>query len=1095
MTEIERLQQAIAALEAQRDLLGEAVVEAGLAPMRERLRTLQSRAAQQQRKQVSILFADASGFTSLSERVDAEDVTETMNRLWQLVDGVIVSFGGRIDKHIGDAVMAVWGMETAAENDAEQALRAALRMQHDVQQAGLCLGGAPLQLRVAVHSGAAFLSSIGAAGEYTVMGDTVNTASRLQHVAPVGSVILSAETYELVRGIFNVQLLPPVLLEGKSEPVQAYLALSPKPRAFRMGTRGLEGIHTRMVGRAAELNALQTAFEAIVHGAPTQCLTVVGDAGIGKSRLLFEFENWLELKTFSIRFFKGRASPEMQHLPYALLRDVFAFRFQIRETDTPAVARQKFEEGICAEFAEQGMMRAHWIGQFLGFDFSGSPYLQGLDAQQLRNRAVTALQEFLSAAANRPLVLFFEDIHWADDSSLALLTALFTAPPSIPLLVVCLTRPTLFERAPQWGSDWAQHQFLRLQALSREESRTLVTEILQRAVEVPEALRELVVGGAEGNPYYLEELIKMLIEDGVILKGEVQWQINPARLMQVRVPRTLAGVLQARLDSLTPDERRCLQQASVLGRVFWDGALAHLAQTEVGLAEALHSLEQRELIFKRPNTAFGGCVEYTFKHALLRDVTYESVLKRERRGYHARAAEWLQSNGGERSREYIGLMAQHLELAGDLERAAVLLKQAGEQAAQQFANAEALQALHHALELTNPQNRRQRFEIGMAVENVLNLVGQRAAEVEEALAQLQTLAEEMEDPSAQSAAALRLSHFAEINGDYPRAIQAADFAVQQGQLAGNPALLAEGYLLWGRGLWRQGRLEDAVERLQQALAAARPADVLPVQAGALRTLGAIRFHQGDYSEVQVIYQQALQLYERIGDRRGYGSALNNLGDIARQQGGYTQACEYFQRSLQISREIGERWSENIALLNLALVCFVLESYAEGLEYATQARRLAEEANYRSALGFALTGQGNCLTGLGRYEEAEAALQACVQMRSEMGEFNTCMETRAGLARLYLAQGKLALALQQVEEILAYLQNNSLNGTDEPFRIYWTCCEVLKKAGDVRRGPLLNQARQLLLQQADRMQDPALRRSFLENVTIHARLLAMAQAAT
>lgn len=1089
MTEIERLQQAIAALEAQRAVLGEAVVEAGLAPMRERLRMLQSRFASQQRKQVSILFADASGFTGLSEGVDAEDVTEVMNRLWQLVDGVIVAFGGRIDKHIGDAVMAVWGMEAAAENDAEQALRAALQMQHDVQQSGLCLGGVPLQLRVAVHSGFAFLSSVGETGEYTVMGDTVNTASRLQHAAPVGGVILSAETYELVRGIFNVQLLSPMRLEGKSEPVQAYLAINVKPRAFHMATRGLEGIHTRMIGRTTELNALQSAFEQVVQGAQAQCLTVVGDAGIGKSRLLFEFENWLELKTISIRFFKGRASPQMQHLPYALLRDVFAFRFQIRETDAPAVARQKFEDGICAEFAEQGAIRAHWIGQLLGFDFGGSPYLQGLDAQQLRDRAVIALKEFLCAAANRPMVLFLEDIHWADDSSLALLTALFSTPLSIPLLVVCLTRPTLFERTAQWGNGWARHRFLRLQALSREESRALVMEILQRAVEVPEALRELIVGGAEGNPYYLEELIKMLIEDGVIVKGEPEWRINPARLMQVRVPRTLAGVLQARLDSLTAEERRCLQQASVLGRVFWDGALAYLAQEPAGLMEMLHLLEQRELIFKHPNSAFGGCLEYTFKHALLRDVTYESVLKRERRSYHARAAEWLQLNGGERSREYLGLMAQHLELAGELERAALLLKQAGEQAAQQFANAEALQALEHALELTDPQKKRQRFEIGLALENVLNLIGECATQVEQALCQLQTLAEEMDDPQAKAAVALRLSSFSEINGDYPRAIEAACFAVQQ---AAGPDLLAEGYLLWGRGLWRQGRLDEAVERLQQALDAARSADVLPVQAGALRTLGAIRFHQGQYAQVQEIYQQALQLYERIGDRRGYGSALNNLGDIARQQGEYSQACEYFQHSLQISREIGERWSENIALLNLALVSFVLGAYAEGLEYATQARNLAEAANYRSALGFALVGQGNCLTGLGRYEEAEAALQASVQIRTEMGELSTSMEARAGLARLYLAKQEPALALQQVEEILTYLQTNSLNGSDEPFRIYWTCCEVLEAVGDGRRGPLLRQARELLLQQAEQMQDTAVRRSFLENVTVHAQLLAMAE---
>jgi len=1097
MNEIESLEQAIQALETQRALLGDAVVEAGLAPMRERLQSLRRQGAEQQRKQVTILFADASGFTAASALQDPEEVTETMNALWQRVDGVILEYGGTIDKHIGDAVMAVWGMTTTSEDDAERAVRAALSMQQVVKEANLQLGGSPLQIRIGLHSGMAFLGAVGAAGEYTVMGDTVNTASRLQHVAPVGGVILSNETYQLVRGIFDVQPLDPVRLEGKTEPMQAYLALRAKQRAFRMSTRGLEGIRTRMIGRAAELFILQNALQSVMTASRHQVITVIGDAGIGKSRLLYEFENWLELQSMPIRYFKGRASPETQRLPYGLLRNMFAFRFQINETDSPAAARQKFEQGVAAVLStldpEQAAIRAHFIGQLIGFDFSASPYLQGVDAQQLRNRAYLYLTEFVRAAAQLTMVLFLEDIHWADDSSLNLLTTLLSADFDRSLLVVCLARPTLYERYADWGTGLPRHTPLRLNALSRDDSRLLVTEILQKAGQVPEVLREMVVGGAEGNPFYVEELIKMLIEDGVIVKGEEEWQIDATRLVQVRVPGTLAGVLQARLDSLGLAERHCLQQASVIGRVFWDDALAHLAGEGIDLTTALQTLVQRELIFQRPISVFAGAHEYTFKHALLREVTYESVLKRDRRIYHARAAEWLLAHGGERSREYTGLVAQHLELAGETIRASILLLQAGQQAAQHFANSEALQYLDRALALTPAANQSQRFEILMAQENVLNLLGHHAVQVSAALDVLQSLAEEMGSPNALAAAALRRSSFAEINGDYPTAIQAGRTAVEQARLAGNPAQEAEGYYLWGRGLWRQGRLDEALESMDRALEKARPAGVLPVQAGALRTMGAIQFHQGNYSQVFTIYEEAIKLYTEIGDRRGYGSAVNNLGDINRQLGNYVRAREYFEQALHTSREIGERWSECIGLLNLCLVAQHQNDPPAALDYAQQALNLAQESGYRSAESFALVGKGNALLALDRLDEALASIQASIDLRTELGEQNMIMESRSTLARVHLAQQDIPAALAQVEIILNYLQQNSVDGADEPFRIYLTCCHVLQAAADPRYPAVLQEALRLLQAQADRITDPDLHQSFLCNVAAHMELVRLAAA--
>jgi class 3 adenylate cyclase len=579
--EAERLEQAIAALEAQRSALGDAVVEAGLAPMRERLEALRRKSpTSQQRKQITVLFADISGFTSLSEASDAEDVTETINTLWGLLDNVILEHGGVIDKHMGDAVMALWGAQTAREDDAERAVRAALEMQHVIQGAGLQINNSPIQMRIGVHTGPVFLSAVGLTGEYTAMGDTVNTSSRLQHLAPLGQVVISHDTYPHVRGIFDVSPLPVVHVEGKAEPLQAYRVEGAKQRAFRMGTRGLEGVLTRMVGRDEDLQALQEAVRGLLQDGKRRLVTIVGEAGIGKSRLLYEFENWLELQPERFRFFKGRASPEMQSQPYALIRDLLAYRFGIQENDPLGAVRRKMEQGLAetgalylrglqiaapasslvpsaqapvqAQSIQSAIeMRAYFIGQLLGYNFGSTvsgPASPGGDARQLRDRALLYLSEFFQANAQaRPTLVFLEDIHWADSQSLSVAETLAkdtggadlpgVANAACPLLIVCLTRPSLFERHSEWDLEGSPGRLqagfarqLTLTPLSKDASRQLVTEILQKATQVPEALRELIVSGAEGNPYYVEELIKMLIDDGVIVREAEFWRVEPDRL-------------------------------------------------------------------------------------------------------------------------------------------------------------------------------------------------------------------------------------------------------------------------------------------------------------------------------------------------------------------------------------------------------------------------------------------------------------------------------------------------------------------------------------------------------------------------------------
>ena len=373
--------------------------------------------------------------------MDAEDVSDIMNALWERLDKAIVEHGGTIDKHIGDEVMALWGTETAREDDPEWAIRAALAMQteltafrHD-QSFDLAQDRqVDLAMRIGINTGPVLLGKVGTTGECTAMGDTVNLASRLEGAAPVGGILISHDTYRHVRGVFDVQVLEPIEVKGKREPIQVYVVERAKPRAFRMGRRGVEGVETRMIGREAELKQLQDALYAAMEEGEQQMVTITGETGVGKSRLLYEFENWVELLPERIRYFKGRASPEMQNLPYALIRDLFSFRFQIQDSDRARVVWQQVEAGVGEVLGtnERGQMRAHFIGQLLGFDFSDSPHLQGTldDAKQLRDRALIYLTEFFQATTElAPTIIFLEDVHWADDSSLDVINHLARTTP------------------------------------------------------------------------------------------------------------------------------------------------------------------------------------------------------------------------------------------------------------------------------------------------------------------------------------------------------------------------------------------------------------------------------------------------------------------------------------------------------------------------------------------------------------------------------------------------------------------------------------------------------------------------------------------
>ena len=533
-TDREQLEQAIIALENQRTILGDVVVDAALVSMREKLSALKPAQPIEQRKQITVLFADLSGFTPMAERMDVEDVGQIMSAYFAAVTPAISKHGGIIEKFIGDAVMAVFGLAQAHENDPENGVRAALEMQQalvELNERMTAEWGFRLGMRIGVNTGPVVAKYLGGARErdFTVVGDTVNLTNRLEKAAPVGGVLISHDTYRHVRGIFAVLEQEPLRVKGKVRPVHTYLVQQAKPRAFRMLTRGVAGIETRMVGRDAELLMLQNMFRDAIEDAEVNVVTIVGDAGVGKSRLLYEFEKWIELLLGGNLVFQGAChAGDGGDALRPHVRRMFALRFEILESDSAAEVREKFRAGMAATLNSD---QADLVGQLLGLDFSTSQAVQArLGSESFGELATAHLTKYLRAIASEPTVIFLEDIHWADDSSLDLLDHLVAAVPDTRLLVVCLARPSLFERRPSWGEGQEIHTQINLKPLSRRASRALVGEILQKARDVPTDLRDLIVEGAEGNPFYVEELIKMLIEDGVIVHGEEHWWVELDRL-------------------------------------------------------------------------------------------------------------------------------------------------------------------------------------------------------------------------------------------------------------------------------------------------------------------------------------------------------------------------------------------------------------------------------------------------------------------------------------------------------------------------------------------------------------------------------------
>ena len=1106
-----QLQATITALESQRAVLGDAVVDMAVAPLRAKLAALTAVAAApevalQTLKQVTILFLDIVGSTALSQHLDPEEIHEVMDGALSRCTSIVQAHAGKVLQYAGDNLLAVFGADESREDDPERAVRCGLALLaqglvlgHEVAQAH---GHAGFNVRVGLHTGGVLLGG-GVDAEGSIRGIAVNIAARMEQTAPAGALRISQDTFHHVRGLFEFEVQPPIAVKGVDEPITTYLVSRAKPRAFHGATRGIDGADSRMIGRDAELAILKDAHQRLLHARQLSVVSIVADAGVGKSRLLLEYTQWSAAQSARFITVQGRAEPRTQSQPFGLLRDLFGRWVQIADGDNLQAAKDKFEQFIAPLFDDEdgpdlAQSHAHLLGHLIGLNFSDSRHVKGLhdDPKQVRSRAFhTAAQVFrrVQVRHQQPIVLELDDLHWSDDGSLDFLFYLARVNRDVPMLVVVLTRHTLFERRSDWSAFDSLQQRIHLQPLDKGSSHLLASELLKKLPDIPAELSELIIGRSEGNPFYMEELVKMLVDHGAIETGPERWILHSERLLATPVPSTLTGVLQARLDGLPAAERLALQEASVIGLVFWDQALAAL---DAKAPLALPALVQRVLAVPSQDASMDGVREYSFGHQIMHDVTYETLLKRTRRELHARAAAWLSGLIGARASDFLGATAEHYEKAGDHPQACEYFARAAEQARSRFAHEAALAYVTRALALLGaadgPASQLLRWRLLDARERTLELQGRRPEQRID-LDALQAVADALDDDHRRAELATRRSMLALRGGDYASQASAAQDALMLATRAHDDERRLNAQRLLADAYTRQGDAAAGRALVNEGLAEARALGLRGLESRFLNALTVIAGHQQDLVAMLETSQQATLIRRELGDRRNEAIGLATIGGAWLELGEFDQAATHLREALKLHRAVGDRALEPIALANLSQLTLCQGDATTAREHAQAAHDIAHAVQAKDLLALALWSLGNAELALQNLAQADAAFEQAHAVASSIHSASV-HDATAGRARVALAQGDTPTALRHVEVLMAHLAaGGTLDGTIGLRQIQLTCQQALTAAGDARAHDMLARAHAHMQAEVATISDARLQQTFLNQVPENRAILAAWQA--
>ncbi len=962
-----------------------------------------------ERRLVSVLFADLVGFTAASEARDAEATRELLSRYFDTCRRLITLYGGTVEKFIGDAVMAVWGTPTATEDDAERAVRAALDLVAAVTALGDEAGATSLHARAAVLTGEAAVT-IGAEGEGMVAGDIVNTASRIQGIAEPGQVLVGEATRRATEATIVYEDAGLHELKGKGGLVPAWRALRVVSGA--RGTLKSQGLEAPFVGRDRELRLIKDLFHDSESGGRAHLISVTGIAGIGKSRLAWEFYKYFDGIAQLTYWHRGRCLSYGEGVTYWALADMVRMRARIFEEEEPASARSKLQEIVTETFSDEADRRfveprlAHLLGLEEGIGYE-------------RDDLFAAWRLFFERLSDTyPVVMSFEDMQWADDSLLDFIEYLLDASRSSPILVLTHARPELHERRPTWGAGRRNFTSLYLEPLPADAMEELLTGLVPG---LPEEVRSQILERAEGIPLYAVETVRMLLDRGLLVQEGAVYR-PAAKIDALEVPETLHALIAARLDGLPPEERRVLQDAAVLGKTFTKRALAALsALSDEALEPLLASLVRKEVLGVQADPRSPEHGQYGFLQDLVRHVAYETLSKRERHARHLAAAAHLEASFSDEE-EIVEVLASHYldayrelpdaEDSGEIKaKAREMLRRAGERAASLAAAREAQRYFRQAAELTDEPLVRAELD------EKAGRMAWRRGHSEEAMALLGEALAVLEPEGLVRPAARIAGVLAEIDFRENRANDAVERLERAlADLGGlDPdEVVAETSAQLGRFLMLTSRYDEAAERLEVALELAEALRLPEILTQALTSKATLFTRSNRLEEARILLEGSLATARAHDLPAPTIRAVNNLAVVHESADRFRAAFDICSDGLEVSRRIGDRIWEEIFLIGPISALTLIGRWDEAFARAAEGDGVLGEATR------APDGVPTFLIAIdcwrGNLEAARRRLED-VAWLSE-GEVQAWTGYRVHEAQVLRAEGKPREALETLESVLA-----------------------------------------------------------------------------
>jgi class 3 adenylate cyclase/tetratricopeptide (TPR) repeat protein len=958
------------------------------------------------RKTVTVVFSDVTGSTALGERLDPESLRRVMGRYFDEMKAVVESHEGTVEKFIGDAVMAVFGIPIVHEDDALRAVRAAAEMRERLSALNGELErdwGVRIEVRTGVNTGEV-VAGDGSGGQRFATGDAVNVAKRFEEAAPPGEILLGETTWRLVRDAVEVEQLEGLSLKGKAEPVNAYSLQSIEPQAAGRARR----LDSPMVGRERESSLLEHAYERVVGDRACHLFTVLGSAGVGKSRLIAEFLGALGENATVVR---GRCLPYGEGITFWPVLEVVR---SLHGEDLGSIVAYLADDDNAALIAER-------VGAAVGLTGSAGPSEETL-------WAIRTLLE--SHAHERPLVVVFDDVQWGESTFLDLVEHIADLSRDAPILLVCLGRPDLLDARPGWAGGKFNATSVLLEPLGDDDSAELIANLLGRA-ELDAAVRTRVTEAAEGNPLFVEEMLGMLIDDGLLERQNGNW-VAKGDLGSVAVPPTIQALLSARLDRLEPAERAVVERASVEGKVFHRGAVTELAPMEVrdGVGGHLQTLVRKELL--RPDRSqFAGEDAFRFRHLLIRDAAYETMPKELRAELHERFAAWLERVAGERVLEYEEILGFHLEQAfwyrqelAPLDdgaralgvRAAQLLASAGQRALGRSDAPAAISLLDRALAILPAHHTlrtRLLCDLGLALTDRGDFT-----RAETVLSEARAAAEARNEPVPAAIAHLRWTFVHQLAGGarMAEAREDVDKVVKRLEQVQDEAALAEAYSILGTLLMWTGACAEATDALERSVFLARQARVDEVASRSLSWLlvGAL------WGPMPV--PEALALCNRVrGEGGRYMEAYADTfgGHFQRMAGNWDKGTELIAGGRKLLYELGH----DVSAASTRMVSSRTEFFVGRLEDAEHELRLAydelDQMGEKGYLSTVVALLGTVLCAQGRFEEAEEFVQRARELGAD-DDLTTELYWRTAKAEVLASRGEFEDAFALLEEAHALI---------------------------------------------------------------------------